>query len=267
MPAHQLASLPPAIVLDLDETVLDNSYFQARMLRDRVNYNDRTWDAWVQEASAPAMPGAREYLEAVARRGVRIFYLTNRECPKAVPASGDPCPTKTATQRNLVRLGLPGATDAQNLLVRGERPEWRERSKSTRRAWVGERYRIIALVGDDMGDFVDRKLHAARRDELAPMFGTRWFLLPNAMYGSWEREIAEPACPAGTQERGLPSADSGAQVRVARDGSAADRADPPRVWDPTARALRLATWNVEYLVEPQAYAALAPPLRRGRRPG
>ena len=258
VPAQKLASMPPAIILDLDETVLDNSYFQARMLRDRVNYNDPIWDLWVQEASAPAMPGVRAYLEAAARRGVRIFYLTNRECPKESPVSGDPCPTKTATQRNLVRLGLPGATDPQNLLVRRERPEWAERSKSARRAWIGERYRIIALVGDDMGDFVDRNIHAARREELASMWGTRWFLLPNAMYGSWEREIADPACPAGTKKEDCPARVLARKYALLETDPPPIEPDPPRVWDPSARTLRLATWNVEYLVEPRTYAALAP---------
>ena len=258
VPAHQLASLPPAIILDLDETVLDNSYFQARMLRDRVNYSDPLWDAWVQEASAPAMPGAREYLEAAAQRGVRIFYVTNRECPKVVLAGGDPCPAKTATQRNLIRLGLPGAADPANLLLRRERPEWAGRSKSARRAWIGERYRIIALVGDDMGDFVDRQTHAARRGELAPLFGTRWFLLPNAMYGSWERAVAEPACPPGTDEKDCPALVVARKYALLETDPPPIEPDPPRVWDPATRALRLATWNVEYLVEPHTYAALAP---------
>lgn len=258
VPAHQLASLPPAIILDLDETVLDNSFFQARMLRDHVNFDDPLWDAWVQEAAAPVMPGAREYLDAAAQRGVRIFYVTNRECPKVQPAGGDPCPAKTATQRNLIRLGLPGAADAENLLLRRERPEWAERSKSARRAWIGERYRIIALVGDDMGDFVDRTIHAARRDELAPLFGTRWFLLPNAMYGSWERAVAESACPPGTDDKACPALVVARKYALLETDPPPIEPDPPRVWEPATRALRLATWNVEYLVEPQTYAALAP---------
>ena len=258
VPAQRLASLPPAIILDLDETVLDNSWFQARMLRDRVNYSDPIWDAWVQEAAAPALPGAREYLDAAAQRGVRIFYVTNRECPKVPPVSGDPCPAKTATQRNLVRLGLPGAADPANLLLRRERPEWAERSKSARRAWIGERYRIIALVGDDMGDFVDRRVHAARRDELTPLFGTRWFLLPNAMYGSWERAVAEPACPPGTKDEACPGLVLARKYALLETDPPPIEPDPPRAWNPAARALRLATWNVEYLVEPQTYAALAP---------
>ena len=120
-PAAQWAALPPAVILDLDETVFDNSWFQARMIRDRTEYAAPSWDAWVLEAAATAVPGAREFLAAAAARGVQIFYVTNRECPKQAPASGDPCPAKTATQRNLRALRVPSADDPSHLLLRRER--------------------------------------------------------------------------------------------------------------------------------------------------
>lgn len=191
----KLASLPTAVIVDLDETVLDNSFFQARLTRDSRPYDDASWNAWMQEAVAPALPGSKAFLLAAAAAGHRIFYVTNRECQ---PLAGDPCPQKTATQRNLLSLELPGAADPDSLLLRGERPDWKGSDKTVRRAWIGERYRIVALGGDDLRDFVDRPVFEARRDELAPLFGTRWFLLPNAMYGSWERALAAPACAAQT---------------------------------------------------------------------
>ncbi len=250
----QLASLPTAVIVDLDETVLDNSFYQARQARARRDYDDASWNAWIQEAAATTIPGARDFLWAATRAGHRVFYVTNRECQ---PAGADACPQKTGTQRNLVALGLPGADDPDSVLLRRERPEWSASDKSVRRAWLGDRYRIIALGGDDLRDFVDRAVYEARRDELSPLFGTRWFLLPNAMYGSWDREIAGPAC-APQMAR-----DDCARLVLERRYQRLELQPPPlvlpgsRPWGADRDRLRLATWNVEYLLEPATYAALA----------
>ena len=95
-----------AVVLDVDETVLDNSYYQARMIRDRTEYSSATWDPWVQEARATAIPGAVEFTKYAASKGVTVFYVTNRTAN-----------LEDATRRNLVALGFPvqtsGATDAE----------------------------------------------------------------------------------------------------------------------------------------------------------
>ncbi len=190
-----LAALPTAIVLDVDDTILDNSYYQARLVRDRQEYKAASWSAWVQEAAATAIPGAREFLRAARGAGHRIFYLTNRECPLTPePAGADPCPQRTATMRNLVALGFPDADKVNSYLMRNGTPEWRTSDKGSRRAAIARQYRIVALFGDDLRDFVERDVFAARRAELMPMFGARWFVLPNPVYGSWEREIVAKVC-------------------------------------------------------------------------
>jgi acid phosphatase len=188
-----LARLPTAIIVDLDETVLDNSFYQARRALAGGEFDESSWDAWVSEGAAPAVPGAVEFLRAASRAGHKVFYVTNRSCPRGT-APGAGCPSREATLRNLVALGLPDAGAPDALLQRGDRPEWSGSSKVSRRSWVAERYRIVALAGDDLHDFVDRAEYAQRREELAPLFGTRWFLLPNAMYGSWERALVGGAC-------------------------------------------------------------------------
>jgi acid phosphatase len=188
-----LARLPTAIIVDLDETVLDNSFYQARRALAGGEFDESSWDAWVSEGAAPAVPGAVEFLRAASRAGHKVFYVTNRSCPRGT-APGAGCPSREATLRNLVALGLPDAGAPDALLQRGDRPEWSGSSKVSRRAWLAERYRIVALAGDDLHDFVDRAEYAQRREELAPLFGTRWFLLPNAMYGSWERALVGGAC-------------------------------------------------------------------------
>src|SRR5688572_5042278 len=137
------SKLPPAVILDVDETVLDNSYYQARMVRDNTAYSTATWDPWVEEARATAIPGAREFTHYAAQKGVTVFYVTNRTTN-----------LEAATRRNLTAEQFPLSTTIDTVLVRGERPEWSTSAKGERRAHVARDYRILMLVGDDLGDFV-----------------------------------------------------------------------------------------------------------------
>src|SRR6187431_2531207 len=136
VPADVLARLPTAVVLDLDETVLDNTVYQARLLRDGTSYNAKTWGEWVGAAEAEAVPGARQFIARARALGHTVFYITNRDCTTPAPTATDPCPAKSATLRNLVTLGIDPAPDPQRLLLRGERPEWNTSNKSLRRASI-----------------------------------------------------------------------------------------------------------------------------------
>ena len=98
------SKLNTAIIVDLDETILDNSYYNARQIRAGAEYDEASWQAWMQEAAATAVPGAVEFLQKASRAGHRIFYITNRGCAP-LPSIDDPCPAKTATRKNLQRLG------------------------------------------------------------------------------------------------------------------------------------------------------------------
>jgi len=177
------ASLPPAVIVDVDETVLDNSYYQARMVRDSTAYASTTWDPWVKEAKATAIPGAREFARYAADKGVTVFYVTNRTAN-----------LEEATRANLEAEQFPVSKEFDVVLTRGERPEWSASAKGPRRAHVASKYRILLLVGDDLGDFVvdaagtpdERR---ARTEPYDGWWGRRWIMLPNPTYGSWERAI------------------------------------------------------------------------------
>ncbi len=237
--ADVLARLPTAVVLDLDETVLDNSVYQARLLRDRSNFNPLTWGEWVKAGEAEAIPGARDFIALARRLGHTVFYISNRDCATPPPTADDACPAKTATMRNLVTLGIDPAPDPERLLLRAERPEWVS-GKTARRAFIAANYRIVAMVGDDLGDFVDPRAFVADRARLAPRFGSTWFLLPNPIYGSW-------TAPFGSLEEkyaGLRTA----SPTLALPGDIPWSGDPDRV--------RIATWNIEYLMTPETHVAL-----------
>lgn len=238
-----LARLPTAVVMDLDETVLDNSVYQARLLRDHANFDANSWGQWIAAAEAEAVPGARDYIATARKLGHTVFFLSNRDCVTPAPTPGDPCPAKTATMKNLVALGIDLAPDPTHLLLRKERPEWSGSSKTPRRAFIAEKYRIVALVGDDLGDFVDPDTYVGDRERLAPHFGVNWFLLPNAIYGSW----VNPYDTIEEKYAALRTAD----VLLELPGGG--------VWKNDATKVRIASWNIEYLTTPETREALADP--------
>ncbi|MEO8063921.1 MAG: HAD family acid phosphatase [Pseudomonadota bacterium] len=240
IPAEQLARLPAAVVLDLDETVLDNTVYQARLIRDHATYNSASWGEWVNAGEAEALTGAREFIAAARRLGHTVFYISNRDCKIPAPTADDPCPAKTATMRNLVALGIDPRPDPQHLLLRNERPEWNTGTKTHRRQFISDNYRIVALVGDDLGDFVDPQVYAADRARLDPHFGVDWFLLPNPIYGSWTN-------PYDTLESKYTGLITGDPVLGLPGGG---------VWRDGATKVRIGSWNVEYLVTPATHLAL-----------
>ncbi|PEN14859.1 5'-nucleotidase [Longibacter salinarum] len=173
-------TLPPAVVLDVDETVLDNSAYQARLIRDNDTYNSSSWKAWCREEKADPVPGALAFTKAAAARGVQVIYLTNRDSD-----------VEAATRENLRALGFPLDPDEDVILTQGEMPEWTSSNKTPRREAVAEAYRIVLLIGDNFGDFAgDVDVSLSERQEMAEQYqaywGTRWITLPNPQYGSWE---------------------------------------------------------------------------------
>jgi len=181
------AGKPPAVVVDIDETMLDNAPFQLQLNLEGTDYCEHTWTAWVTAEKARAIPGAVAFAKAADARGVRVLYVTNRT--HAV---------EDATIRNLRAVGFP-VRDGDDVLTIGEAESpgaspWTS-DKTARRAFVARTYRILLLVGDDLRDFVSVPRGTAPADRVAlaqryaDRWGERWFLLPNAMYGSWEQSL------------------------------------------------------------------------------
>ena len=171
----------PAVILDVDETVLDNSPFNARLVEDGTGYDPAKWDAWCAEAKAKPIPGAKEFILDAHRLGVEVFFVTNRDAK-----------LKQVTATNLAKeLGI--AIDSEHLLLKNEKPEWTSK-KTARRAHVAKTHRILLLIGDDFNDFVslgdkkpDERVTAGKH--FSPSWGHHWILLPNPTYGSWEKSI------------------------------------------------------------------------------
>lgn len=190
------SSLPPAIILDIDETVIDNSQYQAQLIMDGVAFDPDSWDRWIAMRSAPPVPGAVDFINSVSAMGVAVFYITNREC-KPRSEAGLPCPQETNTIENLLEVGIK-AIKPENILLKREKPEWSSEKKS-RREEVASRYRILMLFGDDLGDFlpdVKKNITPMQRDRLVDEYkdhwGVKWFVFSNPVYGSWMRVLSDP---------------------------------------------------------------------------
>ena len=173
---NDYARLPPAVMLDIDETVLDNAPYEARIISTLGKYSPATFAAWCHRENAPLVPGAKAFLDYAVEKDVAVFYYSSRREK-----------LRSCTSRNMRELGLPLPGDTRLLLSDGA-------SKSDHRKMVARQYRILLLVGDNLEDFVDgSKSDPASRRELALRYagrwGQQWMILPNSIYGHWEASM------------------------------------------------------------------------------
>ena len=172
-------SLPPAVILDIDETIVDNSGYQAWMTLKDTTFDPRTWNAYVNTVSSLAIPGAVEFAKYAESKGVKVFYISNRTAEE-----------EEATRKNMEKLGFPLDERIDTVLTTRERPDWTS-AKGTRRAHIAKNYRVLLNLGDNFGDFVDeyRGTEAERLnvfEEHKDRWGREWIVLANPAYGSFE---------------------------------------------------------------------------------
>ncbi|MGY0557449.1 5'-nucleotidase, lipoprotein e(P4) family [Lysobacter sp. A421] len=180
--ANPPTGLKPAVIVDIDETVLDNSPYQARLIQTGLQYDPATWAAWVAEASARPVPGVVEFAQAASARGITMIYISNRNHDQ-----------QAATLANLRAVGLPVA-DNSVYLGKGLQVEHcaqpSSSDKQCRRQLVGRSYRVLMQFGDQLGDFVQVEPNTtahrqALLEQYGDRFGERWWMLSNPTYGDW----------------------------------------------------------------------------------
>jgi len=170
---------PPAVILDVDETVLDNSLYQAWIVKANSYFSSKTWGPFVNSVQSRPIPGSLEFTKYAASKGVAVFYVSNR--------TGD---LEPATRKNLEKFGYPMGSGEDTVLLKKEKPEWKSSKKSPRRAHVAAKYRVLLVLGDNFGDFVDGyKGSMSERKALAKShaakWGKEWIVLANPTYGSF----------------------------------------------------------------------------------
>lgn len=172
-------SKPPAVILDIDETVLDNSDYQAWPVREGKSFDPKTWNSFVKSLTSRAVPGSLEFIKYAASKGVAVFYVSNRTAEE-----------EAATRKNLTALGFPLDDKMDTVLSKDEQKDWGS-AKSTRRAVIADKYRVLLLIGDNFGDFSDEYRGSVEErqksyDRYKAYWGTKWLVVANASYGSWE---------------------------------------------------------------------------------
>ncbi|MCI7343463.1 MAG: 5'-nucleotidase, lipoprotein e(P4) family [Fusobacterium necrophorum] len=170
---------PYSIVLDLDETVIDNSPYSAENILQGRAYEPSTWNEWVNKMEAKAVPGAKEFLEFANKNKVEIYYISDRTEEQL-----------DATIMNLKKIGIP-VQGSDHVLLKSAQDK---SGKVNRREYVKNHTNLIMLFGDNLSDFdefskksVEDRNHKV--EELAKEFGSRFILFPNPMYGAFESAI------------------------------------------------------------------------------
>lgn len=167
---------PLAVIVDIDETILDNSPYSARLIKSGSAFNEESWDKWVNEANASLVPGAMKFLRYAESKGVEVFYISNRSAS-----------TTEATIENLRNHELP-FSDESHVLLQTESSD-----KTERRSSVTSQYKVALLVGDQLSDFNEsNEMYSADIPdyEVAMDSVKKYFvLLPNPLYGSFESMI------------------------------------------------------------------------------
>ena len=170
----KMATSPLAVVLDIDETVLDNSPFQAKQILENFNYPAH-WDEWINKEEAQPVPGSLEFLQYADSKGIVIFYISNRKHKNL-----------NATINNLNKFGYPQA-DSSHIMLRTTTS-----SKEVRRQKVLDQgLKIALLIGDNLDDMsaefevedADKRKEATYANQ--SKFGTKYIVLPNPTYGKW----------------------------------------------------------------------------------
>lgn len=164
-----------AVALDLDETVLDNIFYQFERAAYGVPYDTASWNAWVRREEAGMLPGVDAFTRGVRELGGRVAWISNRDAS-----------TTDATRRNLRALGL--WHDQDRLCLQASREHTKRQRRTELRtgqgacAWEGAPARVLAYLGDNIADLPEA-------GEEAGEYGINWFVLPNPSYGGWERAV------------------------------------------------------------------------------
>ncbi len=179
-----------AIVVDIDETMLDNSPFEGNRILSGNDYSKNSWSDWTAKENAKALPGAVDFTIYAKSKDIEVFYISNRSVEDF-----------DATLNNLQKEGFAFA-DSSHLLLKTNTS-----SKKARRDIVKENYEIVLLIGDNMEDFSEIFEDRSENygfgliEENKDKFGELFILLPNSMYGAWEKELLNNRKNLSNQEK------------------------------------------------------------------
>ncbi|AWI51017.1 5'-nucleotidase, lipoprotein e(P4) family [Actinobacillus porcitonsillarum] len=181
-----------AVVVDLDETMLDNSAYAGWQVRNGKAFDGKDWTRWVDARQTTAIAGAVEFNNYVNSHGGKMFYVSNRKDSTE----------KAGTLDDMKELGFTGVSE-ETLYLKKDKS-----NKSIRFAEIEKQgYEIVLYIGDNLNDFGDatyKKSNAERRafvDQNSQEFGKKFIVLPNPNYGDWEGGLAKDYYKGDAQSR------------------------------------------------------------------
>ncbi len=205
----------PAIIIDIDETVLDNSPYQAGLLDSNKGFESTTWNQWIKAEKAKSVPGAVEFVNYVNKNGGKVFFVSNRDRNSVKNSKNHDL--ETATINNLKAVGFTGVNE-QTVLLKGEFTKIINGKENNSKQWRVDavkngsadktKYTVIALIGDNLNDFDEtagnnnqqRRDYVDKNRNFYGMFNTTnkgiiqpaYIAIPNPMYGNWETGMYNP---------------------------------------------------------------------------
>jgi len=170
---------PVAIIADLDETFFDNSPYEASLITRGTSYSGDDWNNYVNSRVTKAVPGAVEFAKYADSKGVKVFYISGRDAK-----------VEDSTRADLERLGFPMGGNVDTVLAQHEKEEWGS-AKDVRNQYVAKDYRVVMILGDNLGDFTDKARGSIEDrqqalEDASSHWGHDWIMFPNPEYGSWE---------------------------------------------------------------------------------
>jgi len=176
--ASYSGSKPVAVITDMDETITDNSTYQAGLVGKDFGYSSKTWGPWIEAGQAKAMPGAVEFFNYAKQKGVETFYIINTKMELLEGA-----------EKHLTALGFP-YVDKKHMLF-----QTKSSDKQERRDIVEKDYEVALFLGDNLNDFLSvfaKKSIAERSaevDKIKDEWGKKFIVFPNPLYGDWEGAV------------------------------------------------------------------------------
>ena len=161
-----------AIIMDLDETVLDNSEYQVQLFKRNETFNQESWSDWVNKEEATLIPGAKEFIDFARNQNIQIIFISNRMHSNLI-----------ATINNLKALEVSDESDIFLLRIDKADKKTKRREEiyqSKNRMSNYPKFKIIAYFGDQYGDFplIDPSQE----------WPENYYMFPNPMYGKWARD-------------------------------------------------------------------------------
>ncbi len=179
--APSLTGKPKAVIVDLDETMIDNSAYSAWQVKANQPFADKSWSQWTQAKQATAVPGAVNFANYVNSHGGTMFYVSNRDSKDAA-----------ATAANLTQLGFTGVNE-KTLRLKSDSSNKQARFDAIK----AEGYDVVLYIGDNLNDYGAATWHQGNAQRRAfvnqnnRLFGTQFIILPNPLYGDWESGLGE----------------------------------------------------------------------------